>query len=68
MMVEMPSVNNMLEEGSEFVVIENDNNIEDEYKDTEKGDDDDEGDRIEEMIEGVDDHYAKEPLLFLVHD
>ncbi|XP_048491525.1 uncharacterized protein LOC125492837 [Beta vulgaris subsp. vulgaris] len=49
---------------SEFDVIENEKNLEDEYENIEVEDDDDDGDHIEEMMEGVDDHAGKRPRIF----
>ena len=44
---------NDVHKGCEFDVVENDNNIKDKYEDTEVEDDDEEGDHIEKMMEGV---------------
>ncbi|XP_048498005.1 uncharacterized protein LOC125496552 [Beta vulgaris subsp. vulgaris] len=57
------AVVNDVHERGEFDVIENDKNLDDEYENIELEDDDD-GDHIEEMILGVDDHAGKWPRIF----
>ncbi|XP_048491540.1 uncharacterized protein LOC125492850 [Beta vulgaris subsp. vulgaris] len=57
------AVVNDVHERGEFDVIENDKNLEDEYEIIED-DDDDDGDHIKEMMEGVDDDAGKRPRIF----
>ncbi|XP_048494383.1 uncharacterized protein LOC125494708 [Beta vulgaris subsp. vulgaris] len=56
------AVVNVVHERGEFDVIENDENLEDEYENIE--DDDDDRDHVKEMMEGVDDHAGKKPPIF----
>lgn len=57
-------VNYVHEVRDEFDVLKKDNNFGYEYEDTKEGNDGDEGENINEIMEGVDDHFDKRPRIF----